>query len=417
LRERGQRSVFTLDPKSELYRLTAGAAGRHLQVWRFAPTEPTASHCYNPLAYVERMEDAQDLARAWIINTGQSSNPFFDRNMELLITATVLHLRAAEPAAPLSRLTEIFSMPPARLITLFDHSPSKAAKTFASQMLNGMSGDPRLVGGLVTDLAGRFLLLHDPDLQAVTSASDINFRAMSEGKKPIALYLNIPASQADRLKPLSALFLMQMFKTWIRQAERNGGQLARAVCCYLDEFANAGRIPDFERHITMLRSMRVALLVAVQNFSQLDYVYGVDIRPTILANATTHIVLPGCGLEETEMYSARIGDTTVQARSAGQSFQPVPIINVLSGRSQNSSEQRRRLITADEIRTMAGLLIVQGAAAPMQLTPLPFYRDPQLKMLANLPAPTIAPAPILVQRAPAGPQPGTGNTGPQSLLP
>ncbi|GHO58224.1 hypothetical protein KSB_66990 [Ktedonobacter robiniae] len=60
----------------------------------------------------------------------------------------------------------------------------------------------------------------------------------------------------------------------------------------------AGRLIDFAQHLAMLRSRRVALIYAVQNFAQLDDIYGRARRPTIVTNANTHIVLPGTGQEE-----------------------------------------------------------------------------------------------------------------------
>jgi type IV secretion system protein VirD4 len=419
LREYGQRSAFVIDPKSELHRLTAGAVARHLQVLRFAPTDPGASHTYNPLAYIRSMDDAQDVARAWLDNTGRNqANPFFDRNAEGIITAIVLHITQTEPNAQFSRIADYVTMSYGKLSAILDKSASHTAQAIAGPLLGALAAHQNLISGLMADLAGRFTILLNPTIRAVTSSNTLDFERMAN--YPQALYLNIPASQALRLKPLSALFLMQMFGTWIRSAEQSAtGQLARPIACYLDEFCNAGRIPHFEEYITMLRSMRVSLLLAIQNFAQLDYVYGEDVRPTIQTNATTHIILPGCGQDETDYYSARIGDATVQAQSTGRSFTPaLGIIDILSGKNRSTSEQRRRLITPDEIRTMAGqLLIISGAAAPMQVTPLPYYQDAQLKALANLPTPAIQPA---ANHTPTKPQQivqSAGNTGPQSLLP
>ncbi|MBO0780853.1 MAG: TraM recognition domain-containing protein [Ktedonobacteraceae bacterium] len=47
-----------------------------------------------------------------------------------------------------------------------------------------------------------------------------------------------------------------------------------------------------------LRTRRVALIHAVQNFAQLDDIYGRARHPTIVMNANTHIVLLGTGQEE-----------------------------------------------------------------------------------------------------------------------
>ncbi len=95
LRERGQRSIFALDAKSELFPITAGALAERHQVWRFAPGEPALSQGYNPLAHIHRFEDAVDFARCWVQNTGESREAFCNNICEQLIAGAALHLRAA----------------------------------------------------------------------------------------------------------------------------------------------------------------------------------------------------------------------------------------------------------------------------------------------------------------------------------
>ena len=73
--------------------------------------------------------------------------------------------------------------------------------------------------------------------------------------------------------------------------------------CYLDEFTNLGYIPGFGGYISTARSSGVAMLLAIQSFSQLDDRYGKAIKENILANTVNHLLLPGAGLEETQYYS------------------------------------------------------------------------------------------------------------------
>ena len=388
LTETGSRSLFAIDPKTELYSKTAGALSRNYQVWQFAPTS-SASHHYNPLVHVHSMEDAQDLARAWIENTGQNTKtPFFERNVELIITAAVLHLCKLEPNAPFSRLADILCLPFPALVARLTSSPELAARNLAAPLLSGIAGSPQLIAGFCADLANRMLLLSDPVIRSVTSTNAIDFHEMVDPtRRPTALFLSVPMSQAQRIKPLSALFLMQMFRSFIRDAEWNSGQLALPIACYLDEFCNAGKIPHFENYIATLRSMRVSLLLAIQNFSQVDYVYARDITPTVLSNATTHLVFPGCGKEECEYYSARMGDTTVEFENRSVQYR-----DLIGTPGYMQQRVRRRLMTPDEVRTMpAGqIILLRGSSPPVLVQTLPYYQVPGLYQLANLPAPRLA---------------------------
>ncbi len=138
LNEYGSRSLFVIDPKQELVNKTAGAIEQNHIVWEFSPTQPQRSQHYNPLAYIRDLDDARDFAMCWIANTGKSQEPFWDRNSELLITAVVLHLRAAEPQAPFSRLGEIFSgMSFDQIKVMLETSPNPDGEKRATGRLSG----------------------------------------------------------------------------------------------------------------------------------------------------------------------------------------------------------------------------------------------------------------------------------------
>ena len=381
LSEQGRRSLVIIDPKQELVRLTTGAVAQHMQVQLFAPTQPARSQRYNPLAFIHSMEDAEDFASCWVSNTGRSSDPFWDRNTELLITAVVLHLRKARPDAPFSALADLLSGTSFEdMDTLLSASPSQDARRIAGTFMKDLKLNEKTAGGVFTDVAGRFFRVHNATIRAVTASNELDFSAMID--KPTALYLSIPSSAAERLQPLTACLLMQMFTTFIERAEQApDGRLPRGVTCYLDEFANAGRIPHISQRITMLRSSRVALILAIQNYAQLDALYGQEQKQTILSNATTHLVLPGSGQEEVEFYSKRIGSMT----AIGQTMSRNAIASE-GDTNQGQQEIGRKLVMPEELRTMkrGQLLLLSDTIAPLIIWNSPYYKS-KLARLANLP--------------------------------
>lgn len=374
LREQGSRSLFIADLKNELFSVTAGAVARYHQVWLFAPTRSNSSHGYNPLAHIRSAADANLFARCWVKNTGESKEPYWASNAQLLITAVVLHLRTAEPNAPFSRLNELLTeLPFEDLEELLSTSPSTQSRKKAGTFLDNMKRNERLIGSIMTDIGNRFQVFDSEGVAEVTSANEIDFDTMID--IPTALYLSIPRSETELHQPLLACFTTQMFRSWERR-----GVLPRGIACYLDEFANLGYIPKFEPFISTARYLHVALLIAIQSASQLDDVYGRDGAKTIKNNANTHIVFPGIGLEETKYYSERIGDTTIQTESATAR-------EGLSGHSSTQSEARRPLMTPDEIRTMPKrtVLMIPSSSAPMQVKTMPYFENRRLASLANIP--------------------------------
>lgn len=381
LSERGRRSLVIIDPKQELVRLTAGAVEQHMSVQLFAPTQPEHSQRYNPLAFINSMEDAEDFAACWVSNTGRSSDPFWDRNTELLITATVLHLRTERPDAPFSALADLLSGTSfEEMDALLSESPSQDARRIAGAFMKDLRLNEKTAGGVFTDVAGRFFRVHNPKIRAVTASNELDFSSMID--EPTALYLSIPSSAAERLQPITACLLMQMFATFIERAERAPeGRLPRGVTCYLDEFANAGRIPHMSQRITMLRSSRVALILAIQNYAQLDGLYGEEQKKTILSNATTHLVLPGSGQDEVEFYSKRIGSTTAIGQTMSHNLMARE-----GERNQGQQEIGRKLIMPEELRTMkrGQLLLLSDTIPPLIIKNTPYYKS-SLARLANHP--------------------------------
>jgi hypothetical protein len=308
------RSVFIADLKNELFRITAGAMAQTHQVWRFAPTDPEHSHGYNPLAYVKDAMDANMLADCWVRNTGESKDdPFWATCARFLIASVILHLRATEPDAPFSRVAELITGKSfAQLKDILTQSPSHDARRKAENFLHNLSLNERLIGSVMTDIGGRFELFDAENMRVVTAINEVDFHQMVD--TPTALYLSIPRSEVEFYRPLIACFSMQMFRTWEQRAVQEG-TLPRSIACFLDEFSNIGYIPGYAQFVATARYLRVALIMVVQNFAQLDERYGREAAETIRANANTHLLLPGAGLRECTYYSERIGDTTVRTWS------------------------------------------------------------------------------------------------------
>lgn len=327
-REEGHRSVFAIDPKQEIERDTAGWLAQHHRILSFAPLEPARSARYNPLAHITSYLDAKAFATSWIANTGrpEDSGSFWTNAESILLTAAVLHLLATSSEPPaLAALARLLHQPFGQLADTLTHSASADAHESAAQFFAYMRQAGETAAGVMLGLVPRFDLLTDPGIRAVTAANEVNFTAMTDPTaQPTALYLSIPDYAARDLQPLSAQLISQMFTAWIAAANQSGGKLRRPIVAYLDEFTNAGYIPDFHRYISMCRARRIALIICVQSFAQLRAAYGPDHTQTILTSTATHVVFPRIGQQEARFYSDRIGQTTVQATSQSRRHRNTP---------------------------------------------------------------------------------------------
>jgi type IV secretion system protein VirD4 len=381
LEEPGSRSLLISDVKGELVRITAGAVSRLHMVWVFSPHKPLESEGYNPLAHIRSVEDAQEFARCWVENTGKSKEDFWPDSARRLMTAAILHLRVAEPDAPFGRIAEIL-----RIMTYDEMkhtlltSPSRKTREEVTALFDYLDKNPKLVGSLMADTGTRFQLLVSDQVRAVTANNDIDFRTMAE--RPIALYLSIPRRYHERYQPLLACLMMQAFSAWEERAEEEpDGRLPRRIMCYLDEFAQLGYISNFSSYISTARHSGVGMLMVLQSFSQVVQKYGRNVLDNILVNTVTHLLLPGAGLEETEYYSKRMGNTTVRTETHNTSGSGVD-----ARESWTQGETGRRLMTPDELRTMPGdnMLMISAAVAPLILRTKLYFQVRRLSKLANL---------------------------------
>jgi type IV secretion system protein VirD4 len=363
LSETGNRDLFINDVKGELIGLTYSylqSSGYNCLV--LAPTRPDISARYNPLAHIQTMEDAERFASAWIENTDESSEPFWNNAAKLLLTATTLHLITAEKNPPLYRLVELLGIPLDQLQIVIEKSPNPIARDIGASFFANIGKNERLAGSVMTGMATRLFPLHNPDLREITSEDEFNLEQILTQPQPTALFLSIPFTDSERLKPLSACFIMQLITHLTRHRSR-----PRHFAFYLDELANAGKIPHFPQHISLVRSDRIAFIMAIQDFGQLAREYGADAQ-TITANSSTHIIYPGMGKEETEYYSERLGQSTTYTFTYKGS-----LTSVLEGPS--FQETKRPLMTPDELRTMqlGNLIILHENVYPVIIKNYPYY--------------------------------------------
>jgi type IV secretion system protein VirD4 len=235
-------------------------------------------------------------------------------------------------------------------------------------------------------VSNRFSILIDSaDYRQVTSRNDLDFAQMVEGQRPTALYLQVPASATEDLKPLTSVLIMQMMNYLTKRAEQEpSGRLPRPFVFYLDELANAGRIPDIEKHITLVRGAGMAVIGALQDFGQSERVYGPEITTTFLSNFTTQITLPGSGQNEAEYYSRRLGFFTEKTISTSATTQGGSILPTSTAKTV--SEVQRSLLQPDEIRTMpvGSFLMVSDNAPPIRGTFKTYLERPELLALTQL---------------------------------
>lgn len=183
------------------------------------------------------------------------------------------------------------------------------------------------------------------DIADLTSTNTINFEDI--GRKKTALYV-ISSDTHAAYDFLLTIFFSQMIQHLYDFADLNGGALPQPTYFILDEFANIGRIPDFDKKISTSRSRKISFSVILQNLDQLEAVYDKSYE-TIIGNCDTTIFLGSNSQKTVEYFSKELGEKTISRDSWSVSKD-----KNMWRQGYNKSDQimARALMTPDELRRL-----------------------------------------------------------------
>ncbi len=156
--------------------------------------------------------------------------------------------------------------------------------------------------------------------------------SVDDSKKPFAIFFVTRdyESSDDLVASLFINWVYTQVLTKVERARRDNPQAkVRDTHFLLDEFANIPQIHDFRRKIATARSRNIWFHIIVQNYSQLNSVYGDEVASTIWDNCNSQIFL-GCQSRETkEKFSKECGMTTINGEDGGGSdLETIPVVRI-----------------------------------------------------------------------------------------
>ncbi len=345
--------VFT-DPKGEIYDRTAGylkSQGYEIKILNLV--NPESSDSYNPLTHVRSGLDVDIIANT--IVRGQrkensGSDPYWDNMSEQLLKALIYYLLATRPAeeqnlascAELVRAANI-NGDSNILSELINKLPSDhpARVHFKNVELTSEKTYSNILSSLQSSL-GKF---DSKEIADVTSTNTINFEEI--GTKKTALYV-VSSDTHGAYDFLLTIFFAQMIQQLYDFADKNGGALPIKTFFILDEFANIGQIPDFDKKISTSRSRGISFSVILQNLDQLKAIYEKSFE-TIIGNCDTHVFLGSNSTATVEYFSKALGEKTISHNSKTVNRNNHA---AKQGFSESKQIMARPLMTPDELRRM-----------------------------------------------------------------
>lgn len=182
-----------------------------------------------------------------------------------------------------------------------------------------------------------------PSMQRITTSNNFDFDELGNKKTAIFVITSAADSTYDFI---STIFFSQMLQKLYAQADANGGTLNHQVYFLLDEFANIGQIPDFNKKLSTTRSLGISISIVVQSLDQLEALYK-DNYENIIGNCDTKVFLGSSSLKTCEYFQKSMGQTTINIRNKSVNKDKDELAK--QGVSISMQKQGRDLMTVDEL--------------------------------------------------------------------
>ena len=323
LAKKGESMIIT-DPKGEIYRKTAKnleSRGYKIVVLNFR--EPSRGNAWNPLTlpyqyYKEGNNDkAIELLDDVALNilydpNNKSDSDFWEKGAADYFSGLAIGLfqDAKEKEVNLNSINYMSTVGEERYATsnyikeYFNlKGPDSNAYMFASTTINAPNDTK---GGLLSTFRQKIRMFSTREnLSEMLSHSDFDMRDI--GKKKTAVFMVIH-DEKKTYHSLMTIFIKQCYETLIDVAQANGGKLQYRTNFILDEFANMPPLKDVDSMVSAARSRDIRFTFIIQNFAQLNDVYGEEVAQVIKGNCGNLIYLISTELKALEEISKMCGE-------------------------------------------------------------------------------------------------------------
>ena len=424
-------SCVVYDIKGENYALTAGWRQREAKnkVFKFSPVEIGVGAQFNPLAEIRLgtprdVSDAQNIA--FMLTHPKGDNDDEDHwvsSATSLLTGVILYCCYAalqrgqvatlpEIAQVLTKpgqaftdtLTEMMLTPQDenflygwRTIDGFHTSVHPVVAEKAQEMLDK---DIRELSGILSSAKVKLQLYSDPIVSSNIGHSDFTINDLVNAEQPVTLYLVVPPSDKDRLKPLTRLIFTLIVNRLTETMKFDQGRSVQTnkhrLLNLIDEFPTLGRMDTIVNAMAYTAGYGIKYYLIVQDKVQLNNVYGEN--ELVFSSTHLRIAYAPNNPETADLLSRMTGKMTVV--KAGFEYSGNRL-SVMPGQMSSSiQELERPLMTPDECSRLPGpkkdaagniieagdMLIFVTGFPPIYGRQILYFTDPIFSARSKIPA-------------------------------
>lgn len=372
-----QDSSLIFDIKGELWALTAGWRQKYAKnkVLKFDPTCTDGTGVkFNILEEIRlntiyEIKDTQNIAINLMFkgetppqNPSQGNSSYFKSEASSFLTAIILyalHSASSElkPCPSIPYLYKFINNPELTIDELLeemldcelniDIDTLDTIKSVARSMKNKA---PQELSGVIGSAVEVLNLYIDPIITKNIEKSEFRINDLMNYDSPVSLFIVIPPSDIDRLKPLNNLIINQIFKTLTRESLKfengqNKKNYKHRLLFMGDEFTAVGKLGVVEEQLPYMAGFGIKSYIIIQDLPQLHNLYGKD--ESIISNCHNRVAFAPNKLETAKALSEMSGTTTVIKKSITSSGNRTAVL--LGNVSETLQEVQRPLITPDEV--------------------------------------------------------------------
>ena len=316
---------------------------------------------YNPFAYLKSEKDILKLVQTIIANTKgegeKSTEDFWVKAEKLYYTALIGYIWYEAPKEE-QNFTTLLAMIDASEVReedenfknavdyMFEALEKEKPNHFAvKQYKKYKLAAGKTAKSILISCGARLAPFDIQELRDLMKEDELELDTL--GEKKTALFVIISDTD-DTFNFVVSIMYSQLFNLLCDKADDEyGGRLPIHVRCLLDEFANIGLIPKFEKLIATIRSREISACIILQAQSQLKSIYK-DNADTIVGNCDSTLFLGGKERTTLKELSESLGKETIdlyntsETRSNQKSF------------GLNYQKTGKELMSQDEITVMDG---------------------------------------------------------------
>ena len=328
-------------------------------------------------AYLRSEKDILKLVNTIIVNTKgegqQSGEDFWVKAEKLLYTAYIgfIWYEAPESEQNFSMLIDMIDASEAReddenfknpVDLLFDELEAEDPNHFAVRQYKKYKlAAGKTAKSILISCGARLAPFDIAELRELTSYDELQLDRL--GIEKTALFVIISDTD-DTFNFIVSIMYTQLFNLLCEIADNvYNGRLPIHVRCLLDEFANIGQIPKFEKLIATIRSREISASIILQSKSQLKAIYK-DNCDTIEGNCDTTLFLGGKEKTTLKEMAEILGKETID------------LYNTSDTRGTSQSYGLNYQKTGKELMSQDEIAVMDGGKCIMQLRGVrPFFSD------------------------------------------